>query len=671
MSAELTFWLFPLFFLGSLVLISRLEQQISTVSRESYRLIAGGVSVLAVVALANLYRSQGLFGRAPFLSEAVFFDLITWIFGITGSIFVVSGVSHWLPIARKQHQADESTIRKLDLLKKIEQLLGVETRLDMVLATSVDYMVSHFEMRFGAVYKYSNRRHQIRFVGATAKAPTILERLELPEGASDKIEKIGAGRAADLAPLFSEFPGGVNSPAVILPIITGHRPVGFFLLWGTEDAVLSLEDELTLKLAIDAIVRNIETDKLSLNLESELKQRAWKEQLELIVNGAASAREAFSPLVQLLGQRIPTEFAALALVGGAGEQMQRLSWGPGGRVLVESGLPLPAKGTVTADAFYIGEIVAESELGRDVQPTAGEILVDGNVQSLLAVPIVVGDSVRGVLTLASSQRESYSEWEMKDIEKALPILQQLVGSEILRRQISQRDLGINNLSRFVEKISQADRLNEVFAEAAGLISDEVGADIVRISTPNTRGAFLKSRTLVLSRPFGTLVPANGELIVSLMPLHEQVLRNGQAMLSGSDRGATNLVEFERQQAFAVGVRSSMIVPVPVGGETAAVISVASMNDRRRLHRDSGALTFVESVARCLVPAVERFEQALPAHPEARDITPADCGIVAGLSDLLERRWTKTIISNDEMYDRYLSVKDRPFRAREDVMERGA
>jgi len=154
-STELVEWIIPLFFLGALVLVSRFDQQISSVSRESFRLITGGLSVLALLSLMGLYRGLGLLGNVPFLSETVFFDLISWILGITGSVFILSGVAHWMPLARDQKQLYANTAHKLELLKRTEQLLGIESRLDPILANTIDYMVSHLSMDFGAVYKYS------------------------------------------------------------------------------------------------------------------------------------------------------------------------------------------------------------------------------------------------------------------------------------------------------------------------------------------------------------------------------------------------------------------------------------------------------------------------------------------------------------------------------------
>jgi transcriptional regulator with GAF, ATPase, and Fis domain len=213
----------------------------------------------------------------------------------------------------------------------------------------------------------------------------------------------------------------------------------------------------------------------------------------------------------------------------------------------------------------------------------------------------------------------------------------------------------------VRDSSRCDSLNEVLAEAATVLSSEIGADIVRISTPDSHHAFLKSRAMVMNHAYDTMVPANGELIVSLMPLHEQVLRDGQSMLSGSGDQNSSLVAFERQQAFAGDVKSSIMVPVTINEKVVAVISAASMSDTRRLHRDNGALVFAESVARCLASSVASGQpekrEAVPDLPE-RNITIRDRKIIAEISDSLERSWFRSEPSGNRITEKYRALIDQ-------------
>ncbi|MCP4684524.1 MAG: GAF domain-containing protein [bacterium] len=672
MSTETVEWIVPLFFLGVLVLVSRMGRQISSVSRESYRLITGGLSVLAFMSLMGLYRGQGMLGDTPFLSEAIFFDLITWIFGITGSVFVLSGVANWLPLARDRKLLHANAVRKLELLRRTEQLLGVESRLDPILANTVEYMVSHFSMDFGAVYKYSRTRGKMCLGGGTTNLPLAARRIDLQESGRDRLTRLENGVDIDLVSLFDSICSGVKTPLAVLPLWVSQRPVGFFVLWGAEDTSLTRKDDLILRLAIDAVGRKIETDKLALRYDSEVKARTWKNQLEVISGGSRTARESFSPLVQCLGQRIPVDFASLTMIDEAGESMMRLSWGPGGRVLAETGLAVPTQGMLTAEVYRSGQTVVENDLDSGSQATPGEIVTDGNAGSLLAAPIVIGGSCRAVITLASRDKDAYADWELKDLELAMPALERLVADEQSRRAIRLRENRTARLSRFVDDMTGFGNLNELFAAAASLVADVTGADIVRISTPNSGGAFLKSRALVRSRPFEITVPANGELIVSLMPLHEQVLRNDQSMLHGGSETAGGPVDFECQQAFAPGVKSVMIVPVSQGGQGAAVISAASMNHNCALHRDAGSMAFVESLARCLMPAIRKSStgvRELSAEPEPRDITAADREIVARLSDSLERGWATSDQRENELLDQYERIIERPPSRFENLFER--
>ena len=134
-------WPMSVFLLIALVLVRGFQKQIKTVSTRSYDNIAGGLVVLVIAAVARIYHATGLLESVPFLSETVFFDLAYWIGVITGATLVISGVADWLPLARDYRRYHRSRIEHLDLLRKVEQLVGVENRVETVLSTTLQYMV--------------------------------------------------------------------------------------------------------------------------------------------------------------------------------------------------------------------------------------------------------------------------------------------------------------------------------------------------------------------------------------------------------------------------------------------------------------------------------------------------------------------------------------------------
>ena len=143
MSWDTVKWIVPLIPLLALVAVLKLKRQVSAEGSSSYYQIISGLIILSVVSVAQTYYAQGLLASVPFLSEPVFNDLISWIATITGATFLVSGVTRWLPLSRAYRKYNRERVLKLEFVKKVEQLVGVETRLDEVLDKTLEHMLEY------------------------------------------------------------------------------------------------------------------------------------------------------------------------------------------------------------------------------------------------------------------------------------------------------------------------------------------------------------------------------------------------------------------------------------------------------------------------------------------------------------------------------------------------
>ena len=152
MSAVGVEWFAVGFFLVSLILFRQCEKPIKAESVEGYRRLMGGLILLSLTALARLYQSIGMLQQVPFLSETIFFDLVYWVMVIAGGAMIVSGAAHWLPLARQNKQLSQVRIDRLDLLRRIEQLIGVENRLDTILTHALQYMIEASNLGSGMVF---------------------------------------------------------------------------------------------------------------------------------------------------------------------------------------------------------------------------------------------------------------------------------------------------------------------------------------------------------------------------------------------------------------------------------------------------------------------------------------------------------------------------------------
>lgn len=605
MSVGTADWMIAVFFLMALVLVRGFKAQIKADSTDSYDNIAGGLTILALTAVARLYSALGMFEGVPFLSETVFFDLAYWICVITGSTFIISGVANWLPLARYHRQYNRSRIEHLDLLRKVQQLVGVETRLDAVLATSLQYMTDQMSFVAGAVFKCSPVSGVLTLEATTREFPIdpqLLNQVQLDTSAR-RFHGLGFRHNSDC--LLRGLPGELDRPGMTLPIMVGHRPVGFFLLWDNRGEEINSDDRLILRLVADVIARKIDMDRLVLQHQSGKRREAWAIRLQEAITSVTESRQRFAALSRILAERISFDNAALVSLDEVGKKMTRFSSGADGRVLVETGLPLPPGSSLTAAAVYAHQTVVYSDLDDAHQPDRAEIITAGDVKSLLAIPLPLGDRTSAVLILTSRQKAAFGPWIQRELQSLGSLLALVVLPEVVGNIKAREGARLEKLHRFSSIANSAESQPVIMETAAKMISDELNADLVRISFIDDTGSFLASRALVSTVPMTGMVPANGQMILSLMPLHEQVLNTGQVVLVDETTVETAMPGIERQQAFTEGIRSAFLVPAMVRDGAIGVISVAGLKDEPTITPGKQSRIFIQAIAGQLAASFER------------------------------------------------------------------
>jgi GAF domain-containing protein len=667
-----------LFFVFALILVLKSKKHIWGDSTEAYTNISGGLAILAVATLTRVYHDLGMFGRVPFLSEDMFFEIAAWIGTITGAAFLVSGVSNWLPLARQNRRYNKQRIVRLELLRKVEQLVGVETRLDTILSTTLQYMVEHFSFAYGAVCKYSNRHHRLSFTSATDTFPgdgRELERLRLDKG---RLDMLAEGALDNPSALFAERPRRLKRPTCVLPIIVGSRPAGFFLLWSEGRAEYDSDDNQTLRLAVDVIARKVENDRVRLEHEATERRRTWEMDMRLALDGTRTLRENLSAVMKIAPMGMPVHYSSLTVLNPGHRTARRFAVGPTGQMLEETGLAVPDLGMLTGPAYQAQHRIIRNDLIAETQPAPRDLVVGDEVGSLAAIPIVRKGVVAAVLTVAARQREAYVDGNLQRLE----ILVETVGAALDADKTSQMETTVSNrltrLNEFAATLLKLQSPDEVFRETAQLVARETQADMVRISTLEDNGAFLKSQALVSTGAMTEVVPPQGAMIVSLMPVHEQVLTQRKRLSAGAGAGRRPLVTIEAKQAFAEGVMSLVVQPAMSGGQMMAVISIGSMRPDFDPDADIATRSFLESVATMLALVLERRREEAMVEPMAA-VDRIISGVPATASRLKSPIFdslseVEPAASNPDMITKrqlegYLTNLDRASRMAEQPVER--
>jgi len=274
------------------------------------------------------------------------------------------------------------------------------------------------------------------------------------------------------------------------------------------------------------------------------------------------------------------------------------------------------------------------------------------------------------MVVASKGTNRFTLREIELIEAAVPLLSHLVTEEVYRYKIGVNERRVDLINSFLADCGRVSSLQDLFEQAAALLSRELRTSMVRISTYEYDGAFLKSRALASMRPIEGLTPVDGHMILSLMPYHTLVRETGRLMMINQEQTDKKITEAEARQVCRPDLQSALLVPVTVGQETLVVISLAELRRWSRYQYNQSDVMFASLVASGLSLAIQLAlgkKMKAPSRLEEDSIRPATLPdpvlkgrIKSSLSSILGSvEMIKSHNPNtDASLDRYLSIIDR-------------
>ena len=283
----------------------------TTENRDAYRSIVIGVGLLASVAAAFLAEATGVISGVPFLADSIFFRLTTTIMSIAGVVLLAGGVSTWLPISRAARAFNRTRISRLELIRKIEQVVDVEQRLTAILEKALAHMVNQVELPGGAVYVTTPANGAMRHLAAKKNHEGFETN---PDAITVRVADQPAHQTSDPDSICVEMPDGAARPEMILPVVVNGSPVAALLLW-TPAGGLDTDDRMLLLLARDIVARALQ---MSVYTEQSRYRRQSDElsrRLTTLLSGV-TLPDAVVPLARMLREVAPTDLLSLTVVCG-------------------------------------------------------------------------------------------------------------------------------------------------------------------------------------------------------------------------------------------------------------------------------------------------------------------------------------------------------------------
>lgn len=186
------------------------------------------------------------------------------------------------------------------------------------------------------------------------------------------------------------------------------------------------------------------------------------------------------------------------------------------------------------------------------------------------------------------------------------VISQIIVSEEMRLASMTSQRHVARLNGLLTHVAASPSLTSVCEYAARLLSEEADADIVRISRRDSSSAFLESLALEVKGHREGMIPADGVMVLSLMPLHQELLESANEIRIEANESKEMLSEAELNQIFSGPLGSVCLLPVTVNGDVVSVIAIANRPDSRPFERQE--LLYAATVAEILAVAFKLLDR---------------------------------------------------------------
>ncbi len=578
---------------GILYILSKRVKQVRSEHEDSYVYISAGMIVLAVVSVLNLFEKNQLFSRVSFLSDSTFYQLVCWIGIVVGGTLVLRGLSTWIPSVKAERENDKAEIRRLQLLRHVDQLILVESRLECILQGTLDMIVERFGMAGGAVLRYSSRQNRHYVNAGTVSIPyyaTAMAHVTIDEEGWERHQE---GLSAEQSGIFDQIPEQPGPPSLVIPVAVGGKPIAFILGWSNDDT-LSREDRRCFKLVADVIGSKVELDVAQIRAKFHEDRERWRRHLVEATSGKRSLREAFPTLVRQVREKMSVDQCSLILQDRGTRAITILTIGHSGTLVVEKGQDLAQIDPIYRQALE-AKVATHVDWSKASVWERSRAVRFSTLQSLMILPVLQeGRSV--ALLVGTLGSHAYNSREREYGEAAADVLTGFIRQDLLRLRAANRDRQFASVSVFSARLSGMTDPASIHRVTAQLLASVLKADIVRVAGIHAHDSSRTSPAVVCKSCFSSAVP---EILAAVEDRERKAVRAGVSEKAGPRELLEELIPESASDLIRHRISASVHMPIVCCDRVVAIITVVDLQGVR--NRDARALDtpFTAAVAQVL------------------------------------------------------------------------
>lgn len=623
---------------------------------QSWRILVWGGIILFLAGSTKLvhhfYMNESLFVSkwSPFISAAQVFGYVA------GAFLVLFGFLKWCSVLLNIRKVATSRLRQLTCIKAVLSILNHHKSLDDILREFLPCVMKVMGYKMGVIFKPTFRSPEMVLVAHWGIPTKNIFTLYNLYSTNPLYQESLRSKEVTTTPDIMNLPeyGILFSPEdkifsfACVPIKFCGKILGILGIYDSKPNRFTYQE-------IQFLTSLGETLGLAAKqiLTSERNKRrrdyiSCVENISKLIEEDLSLEESFPQISTELKKIIDFDYISLAIADRSRENIRRISIGSSGGLLLDKRSTIPTADIPVGKVIKSGEVWIENDIrfsdnwGKDGNGGDEGLIKACGIRSRLILPIWFKRTVCGALSLGHQRPDSYSPNDAKWLKPFNQQLSFLIQSQKVLEKLKKEQHFTLLLSDYAQKLAQDDDIQSFLTEVAASLTEELPKSFVRISLLNKHRDHLSTHALHQIRREGINLKGVEKFSLRDLPWHRLTLEAKRPMLVNQDDPESLMSDQEAQLILDQKIRSALLVPLMVKGETVGVISLGEMRNWERQPLTPEEIDFIKHISNQVSLALkksllgrsnERLREKLKSFEEKREKAEAWSDLPSSLSDL--------------------------------------
>jgi GAF domain-containing protein len=320
---------------------------------------------------------------------------------------------------------------------------------------------------------------------------------------------------------------------------------------------------------------------------------------------AVTLQDAFPRISTELGRIIDFDQVSLDLMTGAGREVQRISIGTSGGMLVDKKAVISSVGNSPGRDTNSPEVRIESDLGLTDKPLQDPLVKACGIRSRIVLPLGEGKSFCGFLCLGHKKPNFYSASDARWLRLFVLGLCHLVRVAKLREKSERKESLKRSLYESEKKLAGEVNLKTFLQDAATRLTSDLPKSFARVMLLDREKDQLINCAASQIRREGINLKQEERFCLNDLPWHRLVLEAKRPMLVNQDDPESVMTRSEARLVMDEELNSALLVPLTVNDQPVGILSVGEMRNWGRQPLTSEEMDFVQHKANQLSLALKK------------------------------------------------------------------